>query len=102
MEGYNQLDKAFDSRVRLGVMSVLLVNDWVNYGELKDLLQLTDGNLASHIAALEKIDYVQVKKQFVGKKPLTSYRVTEKGKAAFTNHLNALEQLIHLSVNKKT
>jgi DNA-binding MarR family transcriptional regulator len=102
MEGYSQLDKAFDSRVRLGVMSVLMVNEWVNYGELKDVLQLTDGNLASHIAALEKIDYVVVKKQFVGKKPLTSYQVTEKGRIAFTHHLNALEQLIQLSTNKKT
>jgi DNA-binding MarR family transcriptional regulator len=102
MEGYSQLDKAFDSRVRLGVMSVLLVNDWVNYGEIKELLQLTDGNLASHIAALEKIDYVLVKKQFIGKKPLTSYQVTEKGRKAFTNHLNALEQLIQQSTIKKT
>jgi DNA-binding MarR family transcriptional regulator len=102
MEGYSQLDKAFDSRVRLGVMSVLLVNEWVNYGDLKELLQLTDGNLASHIAALEKIEYVRVKKQFVGKKPLTSYQVTEKGRKAFINHLNALEQLIQQSTIKKT
>jgi DNA-binding MarR family transcriptional regulator len=94
MLGFDQLDKAFDSRVRLGVMSVLMVNDWVNYGELKDLLGLTDGNLASHITALEKIDYVAIRKQFVGKKPLTSYQVTEKGRKAFKEHLDALEKLI--------
>jgi DNA-binding MarR family transcriptional regulator len=94
MLGFDQLDKAFESRVRLGVMSVLLVNEWVNYGELKELLGLTDGNLASHITALEKIDYVIVRKQFVGKKPLTSYQVTDKGRKAFTDHLNALEQMI--------
>jgi DNA-binding MarR family transcriptional regulator len=94
MLGFDQLDKAFESRVRLGVMSVLLVNEWVNYGELKELLGLTDGNLASHITALEKIDYVIVRKQFVGKKPLTSYHVTDKGRKAFTDHLNALEQMI--------
>ena len=94
MLGFDQLDKAFESRVRLGVMSVLLVNEWVNYGELKELLGLTDGNLASHITALEKIDYVIVRKQFVGKKPLTSYQVSDKGRKAFTDHLNALEQMI--------
>jgi DNA-binding MarR family transcriptional regulator len=94
MLGFDQLDKAFDSRVRLGVMSVLMVNEWVNYGELKDLLGLTDGNLASHITALEKIDYVAIRKQFVGKKPLTSYQVTEKGRKAFKEHLDALEKLI--------
>lgn len=94
MLGFDQLDKAFESRVRLGVMSVLMVNDWVNYGELKDLLGLTDGNLASHITALEKIEYVAVRKQFVGKKPLTSYQVTEKGRKAFKEHLDALERLI--------
>jgi DNA-binding MarR family transcriptional regulator len=94
MLGFDQLDKAFESRERLGVMSVLLVNEWVNYGELKELLGLTDGNLASHITALEKIDYVIVRKQFVGKKPLTSYHVTDKGRKAFTDHLNALEQMI--------
>jgi DNA-binding MarR family transcriptional regulator len=94
MLGFDQLDKAFESRVRLGVMSVLMVNEWVNYGELKDILSLTDGNLASHITALEKIEYVAVRKQFVGKKPLTSYQVTEKGRKAFTEHLDALEKLI--------
>ena len=94
MLGFDQLDKAFDSRVRLGVMSVLMVNEWVNYGELKDLLGLTDGNLASHITALEKIEYVAIRKQFVGKKPLTSYQVTEKGRKAFKEHLDALEKLI--------
>jgi DNA-binding MarR family transcriptional regulator len=91
---FNQLDKAFESRVRLGVMSVLLVNDWVPYTELKDLLNLTDGNLASHLSALEKIEYVEVRKEFVGKKPKTSYRVTAIGKSAFENHLKALEEMI--------
>ncbi|MFN3916350.1 MAG: winged helix-turn-helix domain-containing protein [Flavobacteriales bacterium] len=94
MKFFSQLDKAFESRVRLGVMSVLLVNDWVAYTELKDLLDLTDGNLASHLSALEKIEYVEVRKEFVGKKPKTSYRVTAIGKSAFQNHLKALEEMI--------
>jgi DNA-binding MarR family transcriptional regulator len=94
VKGFTQLNKAFDSRVRLGVMAVLVVNQWVPYAELKELLNLTDGNLASHIAALEKINYVEVKKEFVGKKPQTSYRVSKEGKIAFQEHLNGLEKMI--------
>jgi len=75
-------------------MSVLLVNDWVEFTELKEMLQVTDGNLASHLTALEKLAYVQVRKQFIGKKPNTSYAVSEIGKEAFNEHLNALEKLI--------
>lgn len=75
-------------------MSVLMVNDWVDFGTLKEMLQVTDGNLASHIAALEKMEYIKVQKQFVGKKPNTSYAVTKAGKKAFSNHLDALENLL--------
>jgi DNA-binding MarR family transcriptional regulator len=90
----DQLDKAFESRVRLGLMSVLAVNDWVEFGELKQLLDVTDGNLASHVSALEKKGFIEVRKKFVGKKPNTSFSVTEQGKEAFANHINALEQLL--------
>jgi DNA-binding MarR family transcriptional regulator len=75
-------------------MSILIVNDWVDFSTLKETLGITDGNLASHIAALEKMEYVDVKKQFVGKKPNTSYAVSKKGKKAFTEHLDALENLL--------
>ena len=95
MEGYGLLNKAFDSRVRLGLMSILSVNEWVSYKEIKNLLDLTDGNLASHIHALEKINFIEIKKQFIGKKPLTTYRVSNIGKNAFTEHLSGLEKLIN-------
>jgi len=72
------LNKEFDNRVRLGIMSVLMVNEWVDFNTLKTLLNLTDGNLASHIAALEKTGYIDVKKEFIGKKPRTTYNVTNK------------------------
>ena len=88
------LNKAFESRVRLGIMSVLMVQDMVDFGTLKEQLQLTDGNIASHIAALEKLNYIEITKQFIGKKPNTSYAVTKEGKKAFNTHLNALEKLI--------
>ncbi len=88
------LNKAFENRIRLGIMSVLLVNDEVEFNRMKELLDVSDGNLASHISALEKEEYVLVKKQFVGKKPNTTYKVTKLGKKAFEEHLNALEKLL--------
>lgn len=94
------LNKAFESRVRLGIMSILLVNDFVDFGSLKEQLQLTDGNMASHLSALEKANYVSVSKQFIGKKPNTTYSVTAEGKAAFSRHLDALEQLIQNNLLK--
>ena len=75
-------------------MSILMVHDWVDFGDLKDTLNVTDGNLASHITALEKEKYVQVRKAFIGKRPNTSFQSTNEGKQAFQEHLNALEALI--------
>jgi DNA-binding MarR family transcriptional regulator len=92
-----ELNKAFESRVRLGIMSILMVNDSVDFLTLKEMLQVTDGNIASHITALEKFQYIEIKKQFIGKKPNTSYSVTNKGRKAFTEHLDALEKLIKIS-----
>lgn len=94
MLNINQLNKEFESRVRLGIMSVLMVNDWVDFTEMKNLLNATDGNLASHSFALEKAEYIEIKKEFVGKKPKTSYRVTQKGRDAFKEHINNLEKLL--------
>lgn len=88
------INKLFESRVRLGVMSVLLMNEKVDFNSLKNMLDITDGNLASHIAVLEKNKYIKVNKKFIGKKTNTSYSATEAGKKAFTEHLDALESLI--------
>lgn len=88
------LNKAFENRVRLGIMSVLLVNQNVDFITLREMLQVSDGNLASHITALEKVAYISITKKFIGKKPNTSYAVTAKGRKAFAGHLNAIEKLI--------
>jgi DNA-binding MarR family transcriptional regulator len=90
----HKLNKAFESRVRLGIMSMLMVNDSMDFNSMKDILQVTDGNLASHSAALEKDGYIHVKKEFVGKKTLTTYSATKVGVKAFEEHLDALEKLI--------
>jgi DNA-binding MarR family transcriptional regulator len=94
------LNKAFENRVRLGIMSILIVNDSVDFKTLKEMLEITDGNLASHITALEKENYLQIKKKFIGKKPNTSYAVTREGKKAFEEHLNGLEKLLKFNVDK--
>ena len=94
LEAFN---KAFESRVRLGIMSILLVNDAMDFGMLKEMLEITDGNLASHLNSLDKLGYIQITKQFIGKKPNTSYKATDLGKKAFSEHLDALERLISRS-----
>ena len=73
---------------------MLMVNDWMDYNEIKERLELTDGNLASHITGLEKLNYIEIRKRFVGKKTNTSYKISRAGKKAFQDHINALEKLL--------
>ncbi|NDW17577.1 transcriptional regulator [Dysgonomonas sp. 216] len=89
------LNKLFDSRIRLGIMSILVVNDSVDFNTMKELLDVTDGNLASHLKALEKEEIIEVKKQFIGRKPNTSYQATDLGQKLFKEHIDALEKLIN-------
>jgi DNA-binding HxlR family transcriptional regulator len=79
-------------------MSLLMIHHSLDFNALKEALQVTDGNLASHINGLEKEEYLVVKKEFVGKKPRTSFKATSKGKKAFSEHLDALEKLIKLNI----
>jgi len=88
------INKVFDHRIRLGIMSILMVNESVDFKQLKELLGVTDGNLASHIKALEKVEFIHVTKKFIGKKPNTTYSVTKLGKLEFQKHIAALEKLI--------
>jgi DNA-binding HxlR family transcriptional regulator len=88
------LNKVFDSRVRLGIMSVLMVNDVYDFNSMKEALSVTDGNLASHLKVLEEKGMIMVNKQFIGRKPNTSYSVTDTGRVEFKQHLKALENLI--------
>lgn len=90
----DNINKLFDHRIRLGMMSILIVNDDVDFTRLKELLEVTDGNLASHTKTLEKASYIKIEKSFIGKKPNTKYRITKEGKLAFKKHIEALEHLI--------
>lgn len=89
------LNKTFESRIRLGIMSVLMVNDSCDFNGFKDTLGVTDGNLASHLKALEEKGFIKVNKQFIGRKPNTSYSATDEGIRQFQLHLKSLENLIN-------
>ncbi len=91
---FENLDKVLEHRVRLQIMSVLVANDGYEFNALKEVLAITDGNLASHIKALEREKYVSVSKTFVDRKPNTRYRITERGRNAFRKHLEALEAVV--------
>ena len=88
------LNKIFDSRIRLGIMSALMVNEQISFNELKELLSITDGNLASHLKTLKESSYVKIQKGFIGRKTNTTYSVTKAGEKAFKLHLAALEKMI--------
>ena len=90
----SNINKAFDHRIRLGIMSILMVNDYADFKMLKELLGATDGNLASHTKALEKEEYILVEKSFIGRKPNTKYTATRKGREAFQKHVDAIEKLL--------
>ena len=88
------LNKAFDNKIRLGIMSALAINEEVNFNSLKEILQVTDGNLASHLKTLEEYGYIIVRKSFIGRKTNTAYSATKEGIEAFKAHLNILEDMI--------
>jgi DNA-binding MarR family transcriptional regulator len=89
------INKAFDHRIRLGIMSILMVNEYADFNTLKELLDATDGNLASHLKALEKEEFINIEKQFIGRKPNTRYSATKTGTKAFKEHIDALERIIN-------
>ena len=88
------LNKIFDNRIRLGVMSIVMVNDEISFNDLKQLLEVTDGNLATHLQTLEESGFLKVHKGFVGRKTNTTYSITKAGEKAFKEHIQALENMI--------
>lgn len=91
----DNINKVFEHRIRLGIMSILMVNDDADFTRLKELLDVTDGNLASHIKSLEKAEYINIQKSFIDRKPNTSYSATKLGKSEFKKHIEALEKLLN-------
>lgn len=93
---FDNLDKVLEHKARLQIMSVLMVNESFDFNSIKELLNLSDGSLATHIKALEREKYITVIKTFVDRKPNTKYKATERGRSAFKKHLDAMEELIKL------
>jgi DNA-binding HxlR family transcriptional regulator len=91
---FENLDKVLEHSVRLQIMSVLVANEAYDFNSLKEVIGITDGNLASHMKALERERYISVIKSFKDRKPNTKYKVTERGRSTFKKHLDSLEQLI--------
>jgi len=94
MNPISNLNKVFDSRIRLGVMSSLMVNAEMSFNDLKQMLEVTDGNLATHLVNLEENGYIKVHKGFIGRKTNTTYSITKAGEKAFKEHIQALENMI--------
>ncbi len=90
----SNINKAFENRVRLGIMSVLMANNSMDFTGLREILDVTDGNLSSHLRALEEAGYVTAEKRFLDRKPNTTYTISASGSASFKNHLSALEELL--------
>jgi DNA-binding MarR family transcriptional regulator len=93
---FANLDKVLEHSARLHIMSVLAVNESYDFTSLRELLQVTDGSLATHIKALEKEQYISVNKSFVDRKPSTKYSITEIGRNAFRTHIDALDALVRM------
>ena len=94
------LDKLIHERLRLGIVSALAVNDKLSFNQLKTLLRTTDGNLSVHARKLEDAGYLTVKKTFVGRTPLTEYKITADGRKALEKYLDHMEALINAMKGK--
>ncbi|HAN66044.1 MAG TPA: transcriptional regulator [Chitinophagaceae bacterium] len=94
MNPISNLNKLFDNRIRLGIMSALMVNGEMSFNDLKELLDTTDGNLASHLRSLEDNKVLKVHKGFIGRKTNTTYSLTKSGDKLFREHIDALEKMI--------
>ena len=89
-----ELDKVIHERMRLGIISALAANDKLSFTDLKSLLNTTDGNISVHARKLEDAGYLTMKKSFVGRTPLTEYKITKAGRKALEQYLNHMEALI--------
>ena len=89
-----KLNKAIHQKARLGIMSILMASNEVEFNYLKERLKLTDGNLSSHLSILEKEKYIKIKKKFVKKKPKTLCQITDIGRQDFEEYLENLEKII--------
>lgn len=93
-EPFLQLDRVIHEKGRLAIMSSLAATPGLSFTEMRDALQMTDGNLTTHIRTLQEAEYVAVTKSFRGNRPLTTCALTEKGRKAFKGYIDCLERIV--------
>jgi len=89
-----EFNEVFSSKIRLGIMTLLVTLENVDFSTIKSQLNATDGNLGAHMRVLEGKGYIQVEKNFLNRRPKTSYTLTDEGRKAFSQHLDHLEKVI--------
>ncbi|QFT56924.1 Helix-turn-helix domain protein [Microbulbifer sp. THAF38] len=94
MKALTELDPVLEHRVRLAISVMLAKYEEISFSRFKEQLQVTDGNLGAQLRRLEEQGYIALRKDFVERKPVTWYRLTESGREALDKHLQALRQLI--------
>jgi len=99
-EPFLQLDRVIHEKGRLGIMSLLGGADELAFTDLRNALNMTDGNLTTHIRTLQEAGYVGVTKSFQNNRPLTTCSLTEQGRKAFADYINLLEQIVQLTKEK--
>ena len=93
-EPFLQLDRVIHEKGRLAIMSMLAANPSLSFTELRDVLQMTDGNITAHVRTLQEAGYVSVTKTYPGPRPLTTFALTDVGRTAFTDYINLLEKIL--------
>lgn len=96
-EPFLQLDRVIHEKGRLGIMSALVARPQMAFTELRDLLQMTDGNLTSHMRTLQEAGYIVISKSFQNNRPLTTLALTAGGEKAFRNYVSLLEEIVEIT-----
>ncbi|MBE2228961.1 MAG: transcriptional regulator [Ignavibacteria bacterium] len=91
---YHEIDDVIHSRIRTAIMAVLISVDEAEFTFIREKINATDGNLSVHLKKLEDNSYISVKKEFVDRKPITRYKITEIGRKAFEDYIKKLESII--------
>jgi DNA-binding MarR family transcriptional regulator len=99
-EPFLQLDRVIHEKGRLAIMSMLAASTELSFTELRDALEMTDGNLTTHIRTLQESGYVSVAKSYQNNRPLTTCSLTSAGRKAFTGYVNLLEQIVQQTKGK--
>lgn len=91
---YHEIDDVIHSRIRTAIMAVLISVEEAEFTFIRNKINATDGNLSVHLKKLEENNYISVKKEFIDRKPMTKYKITDEGHRAFEEYIKKLESII--------